>query len=274
MQRVLCFASSVVMASCAVAHNSGASTVVPSHPILNIHLTESNDAAMLNGLAKRTMNSEHFLGALEKRAQATEDVLGNHMSVINAQIHELVSIGSSLMQQLRDRSREQQLFANPSDVAQRELHTLKEQLDLFTRDVHASDKDAPPVDESAGDGFDASGPEAVARDKLMNAQKNFASVENIVESGDQKTIDSKLALAMKSPSQIGHPAPLQSTNDIVSPCQLDAHACPQGWSDAGGACVASPDYVGPCASELTLSGMNEEQLRAIANYCRFELSCQ
>lgn len=108
----------------------------------------------------------------------------------------------------------------------------------------------------------------------MSAQKNFASVGNMVESDDQKAIDSKLALAMKSQSQIGHPAPLQSTVGGASPCQLDAHACPQGWSNAGGTCIASADYVGPCAGELTLSGMSEEQLRAVAKYCRLELACQ
>jgi CPW-WPC domain-containing protein len=271
MQHFLCFASSALMARCAVTHDI---TIAPSHPILNLHLTESGGAATLNGLADSTLSSELLLGALEKRAQATEDLLGSHMSVINAQIHELVSIGSSSMQQLRGRSREHQLLGMPPDGAQREVQALKEQLDVVTRDVHASDKDVPPVDQSEGDGFDASGPEAVAREKLMNAQKNFASVGNIVESDDQKAIDSSLALAMKSPSQIGHPAPLQSANDIVRPCQLDTHACPQGWSDAGGACAASADYAGPCASELTLSGMSEEQLRAVAKYCRLELACQ
>ena len=267
MQRLLCFVASGVIGSCTATHGSGSSTVASSHPILNVHLTEPNDAAMLNGFAESAMNSEHFLGALEKRAQANEDALGNHMSVINAQIHELVSIGSSLIQQLRGRSREQQLFAIPSDAAQREVHALKEQLDLVTRDVRVPD-------ESAEDGFDASGPEAVAREKLMNAQKNFASIGTLVENGDQTAIESKLALAMRSPSQIGHPAPVQSTGDIASPCQLDAHACPQGWSDAGGVCVAHLDYAGPCASELALSGMSEQQLRAVAKYCGLELACQ
>ena len=271
MQRFLCFASSVVVASCAFTRGS---TIAPSHPILNLHLTEPSGAAMLNGLADSTLSSEHLLGALEKRAQATEDALGNHMSVINAQVHELVNIGSSLMRKSRSRSREQQFVAIPTDTAQRDVSALKEQLDAVTRGVHASDKDTPPVDQSAGEGFDASGAEAGAREKLMNAQSNFASVGNIGESDDQKSIESKLALAMKSPSQIGHPSPLQSTHDIVSPCQLDAHACPQGWSNAGGVCVASADYAGPCASELTLSGMSEEQLRAVAKYCRLELPCQ
>ena len=34
------------------------------------------------------------------------------------------------------------------------------------------------------------------------------------------------------------------------------------------------DYAGPCARELRLSGMNEEQLLAIAKYCRLESPCQ
>ena len=254
----------MVVASCANTQDSGS--------ILNLHLAESNDAAMLNGLDESKLSSERFLGALEKRAQATEHALGNHMSVINAQIHELVGIGLSFRQQLRSRSREQQLLGIPPDAAQHEVDTLKEQLDLVTRDAHAS---APPVDEPAGAPFDASGPEAVVREKLTNAQKNFASAANIGETSDQKALDSKLALAMKSPSQTGHAfVQVQSANDIVSPCQLDAHACPQGWSDAGGACVASADYDGPCASELALAGMSEEQLRAVAKHCRFELACQ
>ena len=254
------------MATCAVTQDG-------SHPILNLHLAESNDAAMLSGLAERTMNSEHVLGALEKRAQATEDALGNHMSVVNAQIHELVSIGSSL-QQLRGRSREQTLVALPADAAPREVHTLQEQLDLVTQDAHTADEDSPRVSDSVEDGFDASGPEAAAREELMKAQKNFASVGNIGESNDQTSIESKLASAMQSPSQIGHPAPLQSAPGIASRCQLNAHACPQGWNDADGVCIANSDYVGPCASELTLSGMSEEQLRAIAKYCRLQLACQ
>lgn len=279
MQRFVCFVSFVMMASCAVTHGSDTQDTAlgnsaPPHPVLNLHVTESAGAAMLNGLAASTLSSEQLLGALERRAQATQDVLENHMSVINSQIHELVSIGSSLTQHFRSRGREQQFLAIPSDATQRGLDTLKEQLDSITRDVHASDNGAPPVDQSAGNGFDASGPEAVAREKLMNAQKNFANVMSIVESGEQKAIDSKLALAMKSPSEIGHPAPLQSMIDVGSPCQLDARSCPQGWSNAGGVCVATADYVGPCASELTLSGMSEEQLRAVAKHCRLHLACQ
>ena len=270
MQRFLCFASSVVIACGAIAHESESSIGAPAHPVLNIHLTESNDAAMLNGLADRQMNLEDILGALETRAQAAENALGNHMSIVNAQIHELVNIGSSLaaahvkggvMKQLRARG------------PQREVQKLKDQLAFVTRDVQSSDKDVTPT-ESIKDAFDASGPEAVARQKLMNAQQNFASVGSVVESDEQKSIDSKLASAVGSPSHVGSPVPLPSPIDIASPCQLNVHACPHGWRDAGGACVASSDYVGPCASELTLAGMNEEQLLAIARYCRLELPCQ
>ena len=279
MQRFSCFVSSLVMASCAVAHKSAPSAVAPTHPILNIHVTDSDDAATLNGLAEVAMNSNNVLGALENRAQATEDVLGNYMSIINAQIHELVNMGSAFAgppltgtfaQQLRGRSREQQFVAVPSD----EVQTLKEQLDVVTRDARASDEDERPVDEPATDGFDASDAEAVAREKLMKAQTNFASVGNLLESDEQRAIDSKLASAMEAPSHIGNPAPAQFRDEIVSPCRVDAGACPQGWSSAGGACVASSDSVGPCASELTLSGMSEEQLRAIAKYCLLQLVCQ
>lgn len=255
------------MSRCTATHNGEVTAAASSHPLLNVHLTESSDAAMLDGLVESATNSEHFLGALEQREQAIEDALGNHMSVINAQIHELVSIGSSLMQQLRGRSSEERFIALPADAAQREIHALKEQLDLVARDVHVSDV---PAD----DGFDASGPEAVARGKLMNAQKNFAGIGNLAESDDQTAIESKLALAMKSPSQVGHPALVQSASGVVSPCKLDAQACPQGWSEAGGVCVASSDYAGPCASELALSAMSEEQLKAVAKYCRLDLACR
>ena len=104
------------------------------------------------------------------------------------------------MQQLRGRRQEDQVTSIPSDMdAQHEVQTLKGQLALVMQDAHSSDKDAQPGAESAGGGFDASGAEAVARQKLMLAQHNFASVGNIVESEDQKAIDSKLALAMESP---------------------------------------------------------------------------
>lgn len=284
MQRLLCFVSSAAVACGAVGHNSESSTGVPSHPVLNIHLTDPNDAALLNGLADRQMNSEQLLGALETRAQAAENALGNQMSSVNAQMHELVHIGSSLaaghvtggvMQQLRGRSREQTSAGVSADMnARGEAQTLGDQLALAAREARASDKDAQPEAESAGDGFDASGPEAVVRQKLMNAQKKFASVGNQLESDNQKTIDSKLASAMESPSHIGNPVLLPSPSDSVSPCQPDAHACPKGWRGAGGACVASSDYGGPCANELSLSGMNEEQLLAIAKYCRLVLPCQ
>ena len=283
MHRLCCISASVAIACGAVA-DSGSSIGVPSHPVVNIHLTDSNDAAVLNELADREINLEHLLGALETRAQAAENSVGNQMSLVNAQIHELVNVGSSLsavpfkagmMQQLRGRRQENQAAGIPSDMdAQHEVQTLKEQLALVMQDAHSSDKDAQPGAESAEGGFDASGAEAVARQKLMLAQKNFASVGIVVESEDQKAIDSKLASAMESPSRVGSPAPLPSPSDIVTPCQPDIHECPQGWKDVAGACVASSDYAGPCAGELRLSGMNEEQLLAIAKYCRLESPCQ
>ena len=284
MQRFLCFVSSAAVACGAVGQNSGSSTGVPSHPILNIHLTDPNDAALLNDLADRQINSEQLLGALETRARAAETALGNQMSSVNAQMHELVHIGSSLaaghvaggvMQQLRGRSQERTSMGVSADMnAGGDAQTLGDQLTLVAREARASDKDAQLEAESAGDGFDASGPEAAARQKLMNAQKNFASVGNQLETEAQKTIDSKLALAMESPAHVGSPVPLPPPSDYVSPCQPDAHACPKGWRGAGGACVASSDYGGPCASELTLVGMSEEQLLAIAKYCRLDLPCQ
>ena len=280
----LCLASAVVMASGASTHNSALSSVAPLHPILNIHLTEPNDAAQLHGLADRTTNLEQLLGALETRAQATETVLGNHLSVMVSQIHELVNIGSSLaadrltggaVQQLRGRGKEQQLLTIPSHAdAQHEVQRLKVQLDSVTQDAHSSDKGTQPIDELEGGRFDTSGAEAVARQTLMNAQKKFASAQNVVESDDQKAIDSKLALAMDSPSHIGTPAPLQFRSAVVTPCVPDAHSCPKGWSKTGGACFAGSDYGGPCASDLTFSGMSEEQLMAIAKICRLELPCQ
>ena len=102
MHRLLCFLSFPVMASCAVTHDNGFATAAQSHPILNLHLTESSGTATLNG---GRPSSENMLEALEKRAQAAEDALESHMSVINAQIHELVSIGSSLMQHSHGRGR-------------------------------------------------------------------------------------------------------------------------------------------------------------------------
>jgi CPW-WPC domain-containing protein len=284
MQRVFCFASSVVIACCAVAHDTEASTGAPSHPVLNIHLTESNDAAALHGLADGQSNSEQFLGALEKRAFLAESLLENQMSMVNAQIHELVNLGSSLaavsgsggmMLQLRGRGRERHAVGVSSDLyAQHDVQTLKEELALVAQDAHSSDKDTQPGAESAGDGFDAPGAEAVARQRLMKAQKNFASVGNVVESEDQKAIDSKLASAMETPSRSGTPVSVVAPANVADPCQLDVHSCPQGWKDAAGTCVAGTDYAGPCAGELVLSGMSEEQLLAIAKHCRLELSCQ
>ena len=116
MHRFLCFVSSVMVASCANTQDSGS--------ILNLHLAESNDAAMLNGLDESKLSSERFLGALEKRAPATEQAMGHHMSVINAQIHELVGIGLSFRQQLRSRNREQQLLGISPDAAQLDVDTL------------------------------------------------------------------------------------------------------------------------------------------------------
>jgi len=274
MQRFLCRVLPVLTTfGSVVAFDSESSSRAPSHPVVNIHLTDSNDAAVLSGLADRQKNLEDLLGALETRAQSAEDALGNQMSLVNAQMHELVSIGSSLaasvpqggmMLQLRGGGRAQRVS----------VQDLREQLALVTQDVHSSDKDSQPGADSAGDGFDPSGPEAVARQKLMSAQKNFASVENIAESDNQKSIEAKLALAMESPSHVGSPVPLLSPADVVVVCQPDAHACPQGWRDDAGVCVASSEYVGPCAGELTLSGMSREQLLAIAKYCRLELPCQ
>ena len=284
MQRVFCFASSVVIACCAVAHDAEASTGAPSHPVLNIHLTESNDAAALHGLADGQSSSEEFLGALEKRAFLVENVLRNQMSMVHAQMHELVNLGSSLaavsgsggmMLQLRGRGRERHAVGVSSDLyAQHDVQTLKEELALVAQDAHSSDRDTQPGAESAGDGFDAPGAEAVARQRLMNAQKNFASVGNVVESEDQKAIDSKLASAMETPSRSGTPVSVVAPSSVADPCQLDVHSCPQGWKDAAGTCVAGTDYAGPCAGELVLSGMSEEQLLAIAKHCRLELSCQ
>ena len=272
MQCVLWFASAVVLARGTASHGSE-SAVAPSHPILNVHMTDANDAVMMNGLAERRMDSEELLGALETRGQASANALENFMFTFNGQIHELVNIGSSMaaarvtggvMQQLRGRSRS-------DGDGRHEIRVLKQQLDDATRDARAQDESAESVD--AGDGFDT-GAEAVAREKLMNAQKNFAIVDDMVETDDQKAIDSKLASAMESPSHVGAPVPVHLGHDIVHPCQLDARTCPHGWSHAGAACVASSDYRGPCASELTLSGMNEEQLRAIAKYCSLDISCQ
>ena len=188
MQRFVCRALPVLTTfGGVVAFDSESSSRAPSHPVVNIHLTDSNDAAVLSGLADRQKNLEDLLGALETRAQSAEDALGNQMSLVNAQMHELVSIGSSLaasvpqggmMQQLRGGGRAQQVSAQD----------LKEQLALVTQDVHSSDKDSQPGADSAGDGFEPSGPEAVARQKLMSAQKNFATVQNIAESENQKSI--------------------------------------------------------------------------------------
>jgi len=274
MQRVFCFASLLAVTSCALTHDSGSVANAPSHLVLNVHLREPNDAAMTNGLVEWTTSSEHLFDALEDRVGAFEAALGNHMSAANAQIHELVSIGSSWMQQLRRHGQEERFLAFPSDGSKREIHSLKEQLGSVTHDALASDEGAHAGDDSAVVEFDALSSEAAAREKLMNAQRNFASVGDMVESDDQKAIESKLALAMKSPSHIDHPAISRSSNDVVRPCHLDAHVCPNAWSNAGGTCAASADYAGPCARELTLSGMSEEQLRAIAKYCRLELACQ
>lgn len=274
MQRCSCFASLLVVASCAFTHDSGSAAGATSHPVLNLHLTEPNDAATMTGLAQSSASSERLLDALEKRVQASEAAVGNHMSVANAQIHELVSIAPSLMKQLRARGQDVRLLASHSDGAKGEIHTLKEQLGSVTHDALLSDENAHPGEDSATDGFDALSSEAAARETLFSAQNNFASVSDLAESDDQRAIESKLALAMKLPSHIGHPEFSQSSDDAASPCHLDAHVCPKAWSNAGGVCVSNAGYVGPCASELTLSGMNEEQLRAIAKHCRLELACQ
>ena len=63
MHRVCCFSASVAIACGAVA-DSGSSIGVPLHPVVNIHLTDSNDAAVLNELADREINLEHLLELL------------------------------------------------------------------------------------------------------------------------------------------------------------------------------------------------------------------
>ena len=50
---------------CGALADSGSSIGVPSHPVVDIHFTDSNDAAVLNELADREMNLENLLGALE-----------------------------------------------------------------------------------------------------------------------------------------------------------------------------------------------------------------
>ena len=283
MQRLFCLVSSVAVARCASAHGAESAIGAPSHPVLNIHLTDSNDAAVLDGLADGQSNLAQVLGGLEKRALVAENVLGSQMSMVNSQIHELVNLGLSLaaetrsggmMQQLRGRGQERHAVGVSLVDAQRDVHTLKEDLALIAQDARSSDTDTHSGAESAGDGFDAPGAEAVARQRLMNAQKNFASVGSVVESEDQKAIESKLASAMETPSRVGTPVPIVAPSDVADPCQLDVHSCPRGWKDAAGTCVAGTDYAGPCAGELALSGMSEEQLLAVAKHCRLELSCQ
>ena len=280
MQRFLCFASAAVLA-CGTMTEEASSEVLadmPAHPILNVHVAESSDAAILNDFAYRQESLEQVLDALESRAQVAENVLGNQMSIVNDQIHELVYSGTSLatarlrggmLQQLRTSSKVAQTIGKPSEMDdQTAVQTLAAQLAFL------SDKDTQPVAEVAVDTLDASGPEAVTRQHLMNAQKSFASAGNAVEHEDLQAIESKLALAMESPSQVGSPSALPSPVGVVNRCQPDENVCPRGWKGAGGSCVASSDYVGPCANELNLLGMNKEQMLAIAKYCRFEFPCK
>lgn len=278
------FASSVVVACGAAAQHSALSSVALPNPILNIHLTEASDAQQLHELAGHTANSEQLLGVLEKRAQATEIALGNHMSMIVSQINVLVNLVSSLAagrrsgeaaRQLRGRALEQQSAGIPAHAdARHEIQSLKVQLDSVTQDAHSSDKDTRPIDEFHGGGFDTSGPEAVARQALMNAQKKFANAQNVFESDDQRAIDSQLALALGLPSHVGTPAPLHDRHAVVTPCMPDAYSCPKGWSNTDGVCVAGAGYGGPCASNLKLLGMSEEQLMVIARVCSLDLPCQ
>merc|ERR1712161_93008 len=115
----------------------------------------------------------------------------------------------------------------------------------------------------------------MGRSRLMSAQKRFARAANVRQSGDEKTLEATLAVAMESPSHIGRPADFQSSPpDNVEVCNLDVRGCPLGWTSANGICAASSDYAGPCAAQLNIVGMGIEQILAVAKYCHLHFPCQ
>ena len=111
--------------------------------------------------------------------------------------------------------------------------------------------------------------EASIRRQLLRAQQKFSEASDAGESALQRSVEAELQASVTSPSR----APTVHSEQVDG-CEPDLSGCPLGWAAEGGLCVSKSIYSGPCATSLSLGGMDASGKLALARVCKLAFPCR